>query len=767
MWGGSYCPIIPAFGRVPDIWERARYRNLPKPEEIIAGYLDAYDPDIVVPVGVCEGHDFEVGHRDVVTPDDLLGDIVEEEGPAYGIGFIDVLDTFINEELRFERKFGLDLFIPEIKNPHKLFMASVLGKLPDSYAPIVRRYAEGLWSDRAIKPSFANLDKLLEPSNVFPRRLITEYLDRPGGDRLLFVCDATKPLDIIDYWNLRAGGYNVIPFPIQKKDSPGLRGLAVEVINQSFEPYRHNPNSFHPVTVQLSRSVSEAEASDVVDTWEVPTGDAGKSKFSIRHWYPRIWDEWARNEAQEGISYVASHEVERDIGADGSRLRLRSESPKKDFWFRDTGRPKYVNELSFSFFGSSEPMAEIIPEGSRELSTAIGRTSYHDWRFSRSGPVYFCSKKNGLIFVDLPKAEAVMTEWLRERGWEVTLSAPGRIAGQLLRQLGGVSNIAWLTHAGVIDLLRKLEKEGGKPHQAVMQTLRAVVKDDGLYIEPERFLQTLTKAEAIRLGAKIQCPVCTRHNWFELDALSYQLKCKFCLSAFSPPLDNPKLINWTYRSHGPFASSVAQGAFTVLLTLYFLSQPLAGESTPILSYCASKGADKIEADLTCLYRMSSWRNKSVQVVHAECKSFNKIEAADITRMRKLRDEFPGAVLIFSVLKESLSEEEQKRISGLVSTERRKRLQGKGFSPIIVLTGIELFSTYGFRNNWRERGGVYAKFEERYFDFSDLGELADATQQIYLELPSWHDWFQKEYRKKRKGRRRRNPRKLLERELNEH
>ena len=153
-----------------------------------------------------------------------------------------------------------------------------------------------------------------------------------------------------------------------------------------------------------------------------------------------------------------------------------------------------------------------------------------------------------------------------------------------------------------------------------------------------------------------------------------------------------------------------------------------------------------------MYRGSGWRNKSVQVVHAECKSFNDIEAVDITRMRKLRDEFSGAVLILSVLKESLSEDERKRISALVGTERRKRLQGKEFSPIIVLTGIELFSTNRLRGCWKGRGGVYTKFEERYFDFSDLGELADATQQIYLGLPSWYEWSQEQYRKKTKKKR---------------
>ena len=52
LWGGSFNPIIPAYKRTPKKWERHRVRKLLQPQEIITGYLDAFDPDVVVPVGV-------------------------------------------------------------------------------------------------------------------------------------------------------------------------------------------------------------------------------------------------------------------------------------------------------------------------------------------------------------------------------------------------------------------------------------------------------------------------------------------------------------------------------------------------------------------------------------------------------------------------------------------------------------------------------------------------------------------------------------------
>ena len=63
LWGGAFNPIIPAYTKTPRNWERQHIRRLIQPEEIIKGYLDAFDPDLVIPVGNCEGRTLQVGHR--------------------------------------------------------------------------------------------------------------------------------------------------------------------------------------------------------------------------------------------------------------------------------------------------------------------------------------------------------------------------------------------------------------------------------------------------------------------------------------------------------------------------------------------------------------------------------------------------------------------------------------------------------------------------------------------------------------------------------
>jgi hypothetical protein len=188
--------------------------------------------------------------------------------------------------------------------------------------------------------------------------------------------------------------------------------------------------------------------------------------------------------------------------------------------------------------------------------------------------------------------------------------------------------------------------------------------------------------------------------------------------------------------------------FTVLLTLKFLGGNHDRGVTPLFSYKAEKDGRVLEADLTCIYKPSTWRETRAHLVHAECKSFNYFEQRDVNRMKDLAEAFPGSVLVFATLNNSLQKSEIRMIASLAHAERKKRLCGKPYSPGVVLTGIELFSSRGVRDCWEGRGGLYDQFHKRSFDYSELPSLADATQQLYLGLPSWHEWSEAEWTKRR-------------------
>lgn len=712
LWGGSYNPIIPAFSRTPPRWEAHPVRRLPKAEDIITGYLEGFDPDIVVPIGKCAGRSFNVGNRELVEEAELLGDITKSSVSNYGIGFIDLISDFQKKEFKYKRNDDLHLAIPHFPRAYRMFLASIFGvvsKETEQY--LASDYFNDLRVDR-VKPSLRNFYDLLSQDRYFPRHITSWALDvKPLNGATIFVCDAKSGLDIIDYWNLRAAGKYVLPIPIQESENENIKQLVKKFIEDNYRPYRDNPKMYHSTTIQRSRTLSKDVAEEFAKSLKIEAvKEKSQFKYSLRWWYPRLWDTWARSNTSEGISFPYSHDDEIKISEGETRLELSTVNPKIKLSQYFSDKPKFVNEFGFRFYSSVEPMAELIPEGSRELSSAIGRTGYHNWRFSRRGPAFLADNEDDLIFLDLPLAESVMTEWFKERGWKVVLSGPGRIAKQLMKQLGGTYGTSLLAHKGIISLLADLEKEAGVPRQAVIGKLNKVIKDDELYFDSDRFLNRLIKANAIRLGAKVQCPICTRYNWYELNTLEYNLNCRFCLSDYQPPLGSPKDIEWAYRAYGPFASSIAQGSFTVLLTLKFLSGDHHGRSvTPLFSYTAKNNKKLLEADLTCLCKRSVRNESQVYTVHAECKSFNLFEKRDVDRMRDLSSAFPGSVLIFSKLSESLTKSEVEMITGVVMLEREKRMQGGTHSPVIILTGIELFSSRGHRDCWKGRGGSMKNF----------------------------------------------------------
>lgn len=749
QWGGTYSPIIPVFQRMPKAWEPQRGLRVPSSEQVIEGYLTGFDPDIVVPVGSCRNRVFNIGHRELVAEQDLMGDMSASHSPKFGIGYFELLSDFIQEELKFVRNDKLRLVLPKLSREYGLFLASVFGALPSEAKELTESYYSQVSGLHRPVVKLATFTELLQPLEVFPRRLNTWGLEhRPIQDSLLFVCDAKNSLDVIDYWNLRAAGYQVVPIPIQAAEFPGCKELARNVINEGYQPHPHQPDWFHRVTVQRSRSVSEKVVEDFSSSLQLPFGPVrNESKYLIRHWYPRIWDAWARENTQEKIHFPYSHEIDLPITEGETRMELRAQQPTIKRFGEYTGEPKFANDFSFRFYGSKEPMAEVLPYGSKELSTAIGRTGYFNWRFSESGPVFLATMSHDLIFLDLPKAESVMTEWLRERGWQVELSSSGRMATQLIKQLGGAWGITTLARVEVIKLLGELEKEAGLPLPAVIARLKPSVDKSETHFKPEGLLKRLIEIGALLLGVKVQCPACTRHNWYVVDAIKYKVRCKFCLSDFDLPIHEPREISWTYRAHGPFASSNAQGAFTVLLLLRFLSGTHDRGVTPLFSYTAKNGKKELEADLTCLYRPSTWRTTRADIVHAECKSFNTFERADFDRMKFLSEEFPGSVLVFASLKTELSQWEVSSIRAIVQTQRRKRLRRQPSSHVVVLTGTELLSKRGVPSCWKGKGELQEKLISGHDSFQGLAELADATQQIYLGMPGWFEWSESEWEKK--------------------
>ena len=82
-------------------------------------------------------------------------------------------------------------------------------------------------------------------------------------------------------------------------------------------------------------------------------------------------------------------------------------------------------------------LQKMIPEGGWELTKDLGIFQISEWRISRKGLVYLSHGiQKAQVSLPLPQAEVVFTRWLESRGWTVELSSAGRIAKQMILQLG-------------------------------------------------------------------------------------------------------------------------------------------------------------------------------------------------------------------------------------------------------------------------------------------------------------------------------------------
>jgi hypothetical protein len=458
LWGGMYNPIVPVFRRVPKIW-RQRYERY-SARQVSEGLIQAFDPDYVVLVGKYSELTVNAGHRKVIRATDVLGPIEDQGTPTYGIGLFEILSYFIHKELRFVRRHPLDVRIPSFGGPGSLFLASVFGSLPAKVQKIFDEQFAGAMDAKQVQCNLLNYSDILNPEVLFPRRFGSLYLEPVSSgflkDDCVFLLDPSKPLDIIDYWNLRAVGRHVIPVPIQAVKSASVRGLVETFIDENFGPLRYNNTVYSSTTLLKSRSITEAQLEAFGSSLKIePPAAPAWGKFGYQHWYPRIWDEWARD--KDGVEPAAIVARTRQIDfSDETRIDFRTLDPKFAFRYSVNAEIRFANDIELRMYGDKGLSAEVIPEGDQHLKHAIGGYGLDNWRFSRKGPVYLSPHLDWPVHMTIPQAEQVFSRWLSSRGWKATLSPAGLIAKQVLKQLSGIWGTSLLANERMIALIDEL-----------------------------------------------------------------------------------------------------------------------------------------------------------------------------------------------------------------------------------------------------------------------------------------------------------------------
>jgi hypothetical protein len=253
-----------------------------------------------------------------------------------------------------------------------------------------------------------------------------------------------------------------------------------------------------------------------------------------------------------------------------------------------------------------------------------------------------------------------------------------------------------------------------------------------------------------KLGLQTKCPNCQRNSWFSMATLKEELDCPKCLNAFPAAgnIDQGR-GGWFYRTAGPFSvPNFADGAFSVLLTLEALAgRMISGlRSTSVPSFEATApGKVDLEADLAMFWRDGSYGDETAGILFGECKSYGLFKPKDFQRMRYLAETFPGAILVFSTLRESLTKEEIAALTRLAKFGRKYWKAERPVNPVLILTGAELLTWERPPLCWNE------DLQKRFQNVHSLMEHCNASQQIYLGLPSWQEDWHAAFERRRRAR----------------
>src|SRR5262249_42607509 len=149
-----------------------------------------------------------------------------------------------------------------------------------------------------------------------------------------------------------------------------------------------------------------------------------------------------------------------------------------------------------------------------------------------------------------------------------------------------------------------------------------------------------------------------------------------------------------------------------------------------------------------------WIDPEPALVFGETKSFGEevFHQRDVDRLKALSELFPGAFVVLSAMKKDFGEAERARMRAFAEWGRVPTKNGQPRASIIILTGNELFAEDSIKYAWEKLGGRHtALMENPSLHLDDLWTLADLTQQLYLDMPSYWDWLSERHRHRQKRR----------------
>ena len=741
LWGGVYNCFIPVYRRRPNWWDRG-----PTGPEITRGYLSAFEPDFLVATDPTLAQELEFAPERVLALSDLIRS--DRSAPlTHGIGVDELYHHLYKEDFQYQKRRPPEIALP--KPTHRganALVAACFGEFPpaSTEAPPYEQIYTRVFDAPELPVTPEELLRLHLERVGFPLSLGASYLRvsprRRQAGPILFLLDPTSTIDLVDFWTLRALGTDPVPVPVPWFNE--LRPQLSEFLREHHRPHPDNASVMLATTVVSSRSLGEEDRREYVDA----LAEEHRGAISFQHWYPRVWDPWARDKDFVLRPQISASEEELEVTPVAKRLTFRVSSlpfSVKSSPYRVTDS---VRVIRLRDYGGTRGLATVLPPGLSTRSVLDAFLIDETW-VSSEGVVCAAPATSERFYWKLPSAEDVCTSWFAAQGFDLRLTSDGKLAFQAFLRLGGVNGVGLLAKEPLAALLNRMaggpDRQSYKPSpQSLLGQLRGVTDNDAL---AAAWLRSLVDGNIIELGVRLKCPHCDQSNWYRLEEIRASLPCHRCLQDYRFPSLDPPSSPWRFRTVGPFAvEDYIHGGFTILLSMRLLagmSSMYRSELTWCPSFTLSRAEQNLgEIDSLIFLRQDDPYADAIIPLFVEAKSYNSFEDRDVERMQRLGSLWPGVVLAFATLKEKLTQEEIDLIRPLAERGREPLPAGHWQNPVLVLTGRELFSDHGPPACWADLPDELESFARRYRTRSSVQDLCDATQQLYLGMESYGDWL---------------------------
>ena len=572
-------------------------------------------------------------------------------------------------------------------------------------------------------------------TRLTPSRLTAVDLDAddPGPDSGVYVGEGDNFEDIVNFWNLRAAGAELIFYDPKHADrlTALLDAHRRWLVSMPARPWQRDG------AISIYRREEQREAPVPAELGRVRGYSVSAASWNGLNIRPALWH-W---EEQPVLGSVDESD---------NRPSLTFALPGKSvFDHPHLSRQHIAVSIRgcdpWTFAGAATFFPPYVPE----LNEYYGRELYHDYARVRAEPRSIWNSLSLLLNLSsadvtlraLPTAE-LSIRLFRCFGIAATPSRAGRITSRLIAQMEGLQGCRVFKIEGVRTLIGKYSpdqtftRSGAamiignvdpatkkKPRFEPFEDLFIAPRPKGGKLKPHHALEFLLERGVFRVGLELTCRHCELPFWLSLDEAKTTAECVYCGRTFGI-VAQLKDRDWAFRRSGLFGRNDNQeGGIPVALTLQQLDTALSMDrmlyTTSLELKPEAEGIDKCETDFVVFANGQSHNMPyQPQLVIGECKAAGgTITRQDAEHLAKVADTFPYRrlnVFILFAKPGSFSAEEVEACS-LAQHKWHQR---------VILLGKDELEPYHIDDRYPE--GVRLHLE-------NLENLAGNTVRLYPQL----------------------------------